>query len=293
VSKGFFDAYNEGKISHYENNEEGFKDFIKEVDKVSSRIVMESTGRYHKGLEKYLKTKGYEVYVINPTRIRHFAKSLGILSKTDNIDAKVIAMFGEKMDLERREFKSNENLRNLILRHKQLVDIIKMEKNHKEGLIDKVILKYIDKNIKGLEKELSEIDAKIIELIQSDDELKTKYDRLTKVKGIGVITAAVLLSEMPELGHLERNKITALSGLAPRNRDSGNYKGKRYIGGGRKAVRDALYMAAVSASRFDPVIREFYLRLIARGKPFKVAITACMRKLILYANIVLKESVII
>jgi transposase len=287
VSKSFFDVNLGEEINHYDNTEEGFKQFTSKISK-SDRIVMESTGRYHKRLEKYLISKGYKAYVINPIRIRNFAKSLGILAKTDKIDAKVIRLFGEKMDLDVRIFKSNDTLRNLVLRRRQLIDMIKSEGNHKEELFDKSMLKSIDKNINNLNKELAQIEEKMIFLIKSDEDLSGKYAKLMKIQGIGSITATVLLSELPELGYLDNRKITALSGLAPHNRESGTYKGKSFIGGGRKAVRNALYMAAVSASRFNPIIKEFYQRLISRGKSFKVAITACMRKLLLYANLVLK-----
>lgn len=255
-------------------------------------VVLEATGRYEKRIVLALVDAGYFVSVVNPRQVRDFAKALGINAKTDPIDAHVIARFGfliRPRTIGETHEKQDE-LNELVTRRRQLVALRTAEKNRTDKAASKVVKKSLKKIVEHLVEEIETIDQEIVRLVESDDQWKGKSELLRSTPGVGVTTAATLIAELPELGHLNRQKISALVGVAPFNRDSGQFRGRRSIFGGRRAVRSVLYMAALTARRHNPVIRKFADRLKAQGKLPKVILVACMRKLLVMLNSMVKTN---
>lgn len=255
-------------------------------------IVVEATGGYQRRVVAELVTAGHHVAVVNPRQVRDFARGLGILAKTDRLDAVAIARFGQHVrprTLAQRSEKQEE-LGQLVARRRQLVDLRTAEMNRRETITSKSVRHSLQLVIDTLNKEITRLDKQLLELVESDDEWKHTSGIVSSVPGVGPVTSASLLAELPELGELNRKQISALVGLAPYNRDSGRFQGKRAIWGGRSSVRSVLYMTALAATRWNPVIREFYRRLRAAGKLHKVAITACMRKLLVILNTMVRNN---
>ena len=255
-------------------------------------VVLEATGGYEKRIVLALVDAGYFVSVVNPRQVRDFAKGLGILAKTDRIDARVIARFGflvRPRTLAETHEKQDE-LNQLVTRRRQLITLRTAEKNRTDKATSKVVKKSLKKIVEYLVEEIETIDQEIARLVESDDQWKGKSELLQSTPGVGVTTAATLIAELPELGQLDRRKISALVGVAPFNRDSGQFRGKRTIFGGRRAVRSVLYMAALTARRHNPVIRKFADRLKAQGKLPKVILVACMRKLLVILNSMVRTN---
>jgi transposase len=251
-------------------------------------IVLEATGGLEIDVMLKIMEAGLPVAVVNPTRVREFAKAIGQYAKTDQIDAQLIAHFASKVRPAAASWKSQEQslLSALIRRRQQVIQMVTAEKNRLDTTHER-LRERVEAHITGLEEELDELLTMICEMIQADPVWKEKEQILQSVPGIGPITAATLLAELPELGTVSRQKVASLAGLAPFNRDSGRKRGKRRTFGGRSQVRRTLYMAALSASKTNPVIKRFYQRLLAKGKPKKVALTACMRKLLAIVNTML------
>jgi len=257
-----------------------------------TRIVIESTGRYSRLVAAELCAANLPVCVVNPRQARDFAKSLGRLAKTDTIDARSLAEFARVAGLRLSE-KQPENqaiLDDRITRRRQVVQMLVMERNRTEGVTDQLTLDHIKKVIHLLEQQREDLDREIAKLIDADDNWRNRRDTLVTVPGIGDNTASILVTDLPELGKLNREQIAALVGVAPINRDSGTLRGKRSIFGGRPHVRATLYMATLSAMRFNPTIKVFADRLKAAGKPFKVIAIACIRKLLTILNVMLKNN---
>lgn len=254
-------------------------------------IVLEATGGFENMVTGILVSAGFKVAMVNPRQVRDFAKATGRFAKTDKIDAAVIAFFGEVIKSEPRTIKDEvtQKLTALVTRRRQLVDMLTSEKNRLSNSHQSVH-QDIRETIAWLENRLHDIDKDIASSIKTNTLWQKKAGILTSCKGIGKVTAITMLSLLPELGALNRRKISALVGVSPFNRDSGRVRGKRYIFGGRAAVRAVLYMAALSASRWNPVIRDFYDRLKASGKATKVALTACMRRLLTILNAMIKTE---
>lgn len=255
-------------------------------------IVLEATGGYEREVVAELTDAGYRVAVINPKRARDFAKALGLAAKTDRIDARVLALFAEKVQpapLEKTPAKQAE-IQQLVARRRQLIDLRTQESNRWEITRAKAARKSIQAVLNTLEAQVREIERAIEALVESDDDWRNKAQLIASVPGLGPVTATTVVADVPELGKLNRQQISALVGLAPYNNDSGPRKGSRSISGGRKAVRCVLYMAAMAARRFNPVIKAFADRLAQHGKPHKVIITACMRKLLVILNAILKSG---
>jgi transposase len=254
-------------------------------------IAVEATGGYQRSLVVELVNAGHRVAVVNPRQVRDFARGLGILAKTDRIDAHVIARFAQQA--RPRETApltvKDAELQQLVVRRRQLVQQRTAELNRMQTVSSKTVRKSVQKMVDLLRKEIRHIENDLLTLMETDDNWKDKMDRLGSVPGVGPITAASLLAELPELGQVNRQEIAALVGVAPYNRDSGRFRGQRSIWGGRASVRSVLYMAALTARNHNPVLREFARRLEEAGKPFKVVITACMRKLLSILNTILKE----
>jgi transposase len=226
------------------------------------------------------------VSLVQATRVRQYARAAGILAKTDKVDARVLARFGAAMQPEPTPPRSaaQKLLRELESQRRHLSGLLVAEQNRLEQLHDEKLRGLTRSLLGSFKKQIARIDARIATLITQDQELPQKAQKLTGVKGVGERTAALLLAQMPELGTLNRREVAALAGLAPFNRDSGTMPGKRLIFGGRRAVRHGLYMAALVASRRNPILANFYRRLRTKEKPHKVALTAVMRKLLLALN---------
>lgn len=273
------------------NTETGCRELIVMFKSLSpSLIILEATGGLETLVAGMLVAEGFRVVVVNPRQVRDFAKATGKLAKTDRIDAKIIARFGEAIKPEPRPFKDEESqaLTALITRRRQIVDMITAEKN-RLGSSHESVKNDIKETICWLESRLVDIDNDLSKTLSENIAWKEKSEILTSCKGIGKVVSSTLLCSLPELGSLNRREISALVGICPFNRDSGKMRGKRAIFGGRATVRAMLYMAAFSAKRFNPAIKSFYDRLIQAGKPHKVAMVACMRKLLTVLNAMLKN----
>jgi transposase len=256
------------------------------------RIVVEATGGYQRAVVAELVNAGHLVAVVNPRQVRDFARGLGILAKTDRIDAYVLARYSQQAEprtVAQISEKATE-LEQLVVRRRQLIQLQTAETNRKHATPSKVVRQSIQQVIVVLRKQIDQVEQEILALVESDDDWKDKMNRLGSVPGVGPVTAASLLAELPELGQVNRQEIAALVGVAPFNRDSGRFRGKRSIWGGRASVRSVLYMAALTARTHNPILRAFAKRLEAAGKPFKVVITACMRKLLTILNTILKDG---
>ena len=258
----------------------------------STLIVLEATGGYERRLAAGLHDAGCEVAIVNPKQVRDFAKALGRLAKTDRLDAEVLALFAQKIQPRPSEKcpEKRAELDALVARRRQLLQLRTMERNRLHMAEYKLTRKSIQKVIDVLQKQIDELDAAIAKLIESDDDWRQKAQLLESVPGVGAVTSATLVAELPELGKLNRQAIAALAGVAPFNHDSGQHAGQRQVRGGRAGVRTALYMAALTARRFNPVLKRFADRLQSAGKAAKVILTACMRKLLTILNTMVKNN---
>jgi transposase len=254
-------------------------------------IVLEATGGYEAAAAAALASAGLPVAIVNPRQVRDFARAAGILAKTDQIDAATLALFAERIRPEVRPLPDalTEELTALVARRRQLVEMLLSETNRLR-LASAAVRRGIEKHIQWLERQLRDTDQDLERRVQASPLWRAKDKLLRSVPGIGPTTARTLLAELPELGRLDRREIAALVGVAPFNRDSGTLRGRRVIWGGRSAVRRTLYMATLTATRFNPLLRAFYERLRARGKPAKVALVACMRKLLTILNAMLRDG---
>lgn len=297
VSKAKLDVYilPEKHFFTVDNDKKGFAVLTAKLKQRNIRLViLEATGGYELPAAYALLDKQIPVSVINPKRIKKFAGAKDLNCKTDKTDAKLIAEFAHLMKPEPRELltKDLRGIKELITRRSQLVDEITAEKSRCEAIIDKEVLNDIKSHLKHLKTRVKSIQTKIKTRIKNNSEYKKLFDFYVSLPGIGEITAATLIANMPELGYLDKNEIAALLGVAPYNADSGQKNGKRFIRGGRKSTRDTFYMATLSACFHNPVIKDFYQRLLANGKAQKVAISACMRKFIVIINAKLKEFLV-
>jgi transposase len=275
------------------NDTAGFGQLLEELPAAGScLVVIEATGGYQSRVVGVLVAAGHRVAVVNPRQVRDFARSLGILAKTDRLDARVIARFGAQVNPRPVEIGSEKQaeLRELVTRRRQLVAWRTAEQNRLETTLTKVVRKNIRHLLEQLDKQIRQLEEAIGELLQNEPELASKAALLETVPGVGPVTVTSLLVDLPELGRLDRQQVAALVGVAPFNRDSGKFHGRRAIWGGRAALRSVLYMAALTARRSNPLIRDFANRLEAAGKPFKVVLTACMRKLLVILNSIVKNN---
>ena len=255
-------------------------------------IVLEATGGFETTVAAALAAANLPLVVVNPRQIRNFARALGRLAKTDALDAEVIARFAEMVRPELRPIASAEAqaLGELVARRRQIVEMIVAETNRRRQLTQPRLIRGLDRHLKTLQKELSELEQDIDDQIRGSPVWREKEDLLISSPGIGSTTARTLIAELPELGSLNRRKIAALVGFAPVNRDSGTMRGKRPITGGRGTVRSALYMSALAAIRCNPPIKALYTRMRAAGKPAKVALVAAAHKLLTILNAMLREK---
>lgn len=298
VSKATLDIAASSTIEQFSvaNDTDGFDFIIAELRKYDVALVlMEATGGLEAAVACALQTEGFEIAVVNPRQARDFARAMGYLAKTDRIDARVLTQMAEVINRhpERERFiralpdVERQVLAAMVVRRRQLISMLVAERN-RLYLAHPQSRKSINIIMKALEDELARIDEDMNNHIQNH--FKELSERLSRVKGVGAMTVAALLAEVPELGNLSRREISALVGVAPVNRDSGSMRGRRTIFGGRTGVRTALYMATLVATRFNPVIKAFYTHLVAAGKPKKVALVACMRKLLTILNAMLRKN---
>jgi transposase len=255
-------------------------------------IVVEATGGYERTVVAALIEAGFAVALVNPRQVRDYARGIGVLAKTDRLDAEVLARFAREVQpqpLAKTSEKQRE-LDDLVTRRRQLVALRTMESNRCETTTSKLARQSIDKVLAVLNRQIERLETAIAHLIENDDDWRHKGQLLQSVPGIGPGTSATLIAELPELGQLNRQEIAALAGLAPYNHDSGRLRGQRSIWGGRSSVRAGLFMATLAARRCNPVIRRFAQRLQKAGKCFKVIMTACMRKLLIIMNVLVKTN---
>jgi len=272
------------------NDEPGISALLKRLES-ADLVIIEATGGLEVPVASALATAGIGVAVVNPRQVRDFARATGQLAKTDALDAQVLVRFGAavKPEVRRLPDAQAQALEALVNRRRQLVEMLTAEKNRRANS-PKVIHKSIDEHIRWLEKRLAGFDDELAALIRATPIWRERDELLRSVPGVGPVLATTLLAHLPELGELNRKQIAALAGLAPFNRDSGKLRGSRCIWGGRAQVRRVLYMAVVSAVRSNPVIKNFYAQLRARGKYPKSALTACMRKLLVILNATLRNN---
>jgi transposase len=276
----------------FPNSEQGIAKLLEWVGSVSpTLVVMEATGGFEVPAAAALAAAGVAVVIANPRQVRDFAKATGQLAKTDELDAHILALFAERVRPPVRPLLDEEAraLDAIIGRRRQIIEMIVAEKN-RLGFALPPVHKGIQKHIRWLERQLSDVDQDLDDLIRNSPVWRTKNDLLRDVPGVGPNLSRTLIAELPELGHLSHKQIAALVGVAPFSRDSGLMRGKRMIWGGRASVRSALYLGIWSASKWNPVIRVFYQRLRANGKPPKVAQVACMRKLLTILNAMLRDG---
>jgi len=281
-----------GEEMSFANTEDGIgvmRDFIQSFS--ARLVVLEATGGWEADAVSALAAKGLPVVVVNARQVRNFAKATGLLAKTDKIDARTIARFAEAVKPEVRPLKDEEaqRLDAFLARRRQLLQMSTAEKN-RLVLAPRWTKKDIQAHIEWLEKELGKVNRELQKLIKESPLWRERDEILQSAKGVGPTLSMTLISDLPELGALSRKKIAALVGVAPLNRDSGKYRGRRIIWGGRSQIRVVLYMAARAAIRFNPVIRDFAERLKKAGKPYKVVVTACMRKLLTILNTMVKNG---
>jgi transposase len=280
-------------LGQFDNSPPGRQTLVQQlVASGPTLVALEASGGYERPVCQTLQEAGLAVAVVQPGCVRHFAKSLKVLAKTDRIDAQMIARFAATAQPRATppERENRRKMRALCERRQQIVEDRVRETNRLETCFDPAMAKHIQEQLEHLQQLEADLDQQIQTLVEEDAEFRQTRQTLMTPKGIGAKTAATLLAHLPELGTLTRGEIAAIAGLAPHPQDSGNWHGKRRIYGGRAAVRQALYMAAKTAARWCPVISVFYQRLRAQGKPYNVALIACARKMLIHLNTLVKQQ---
>ena len=300
VSKGRLDVFvrwgeareEKGELFDVPNDDAGIDELLARLEKARpALVVLEATGGFERPVAAALAALGFAVAVVNPRQARNFARATGRLAKTDRIDAQSLARFAGAVRPMPRPVPDEEArvLGEILCRRRQVVGMLTAEKNRLLTATAKAVKKRIEAHVRWLEKELERTDRDLDGTIEESPAWRKNEELLRSVPGVGPVLARTLLAELPELGTLAPKQLAALVGVAPLNRDSGVLRGKRAIWGGRSGVRAALYMGALAATRFNPAVKAFYGRLLATGKPKKVALVACMRKLLLILNAMLRN----
>ena len=294
ISKDHLDAYRmrDGASRRFANDRTGHQAFIGWVGQSGSRIVYEPTGPYHRALERRLADAGFALVKVNPRQARRFAEATGKLAKTDRLDAAMLARMGALLDLEARPVRSPilNDLKDLHMARQALVKSRTAAKNRAKNLTLTILKRHNGEQLRQIERQIAAIETEIMAIIKADPDLARRFAILVSIPGVSAITGFALLIELPELGTLENGQAASLAGLAPVARQSGNWTGRAFIRGGRANVRQALYMPALVAIRFNPDLKAKYEQLKAAGKASKVAITAVMRKLVILANTLIRDG---
>lgn len=281
-----------GQFHTIPNTEAHIRHFVKILkDYNVERIVVEASGRYEHALVQACDQAGLPIIVVNPISVRRYAQAIGVLAKTDRIDAQVIARYAATLKPEIKPIpdKTSQKIKDLLIRRSQLLEMSTMEKNRLQ-ILPKYLLRSIKSLLRVLQSQIETVTRQIDQEVAKVDQWRTKMEIMTSVPGVGKVLAYTFLSELPELGSLNRKEIAALVGVAPINRDSGKLNGKRRIRGGRHRVRTVMFMAMLSSIQCNPVFKRFYERLKAQGKIPKVALIACMRKMIVVLNTMVKNQ---
>lgn len=295
VAKKHFDlhSFKTGQDRRMENSADGIRQCVALCNEIRPKlIVMEATGGYERTLAATVQAEGFAVAVVNPRRIRDFARAAGQIAKTDKLDARIIAQFAATMQPRPTEQidENTQKLKALVARRSQLVGLHTAESNRTEHADTKSIQRSIAAVVKVIGTQLKSIDRQIERHIQNTPQLRQRSEIIDSAPGIGPVTAHMLATELPELGRLNRRQIAALVGLAPIARDSGAFRGKRMTGGGRKQIRSRLFMPTLVAVRHNPILKAYYTGLLSRGKCKMVALVAVMRKLICILNAMVKNN---
>ena len=294
VGKNVLDAYIHERDIHIQvtNDGKGIQKLLGRLNRYQvERIVVEATGRYERELAAAAVDKELPIIVVNPLHVRRYAGAIGQLAKTDKIDAKIIAQYAALIKPEARtQFGPKQRkIKDLLVRRRQLVEMATMEKNRYQ-IMPKFMNGDIKRHINHIQKQIEKLDKQLSSTIDACDEWKAKRKVLESMPGVGDQVVFSLLADLPELGQLNNKQIAALTGVAPYNRDSGSMRGKRRIRGGRHGVRTTLFMAVMCAVQHNPIIRLFYRRLVAAGKHKKVALTACIRKMVIMLNAMIRDG---
>ena len=296
IAKSHLDVAIGNEKHRFTNDALGHGQLIKWVKRLEEavQVICEPSGGYERRLVQTLAGARIKVSLVQANRVRQFARAAGILAKSDRIDAEVLCEFGKVMQPQTvtAATSEQERLRELESQRGHLTRLLVMEQNRGARVSDASVVRLNRSLIHQIKKQIEKLDLLIKEHIEQSPRLSAKAEKLTSIKGVGLRTAALLVAQMPELGQLNRREVAALVGVAPFNRDSGKMRGKRAIYGGRRFVRHGLYMAALVAARHNPILRNFYLRLRAAGKPAKLALTATMRKLLIVLNSALKPDLV-
>lgn len=294
ISKDHLDAHrmSDGASRRFTNDKAGHKAFAHWVDRGGARIVYEPTGPYHRAFERKLADADFALVKVNPRQARRFAEATGKLAKTDRIDAAMLARMGALLDLEARPARSPilNDLKDLSMAREALVKNRTAAKNRAKSLTLPILRHHNAEQLRQIERHIAAIETEIMALIKADPELARRFAILVSIPGVSAITAFAMIIDMPELGNLQNAQAASLAGLAPVARQSGKWTGRAFIRGGRANLRQALYMPALVATRFNPDLKAKYDQLKAAGKASKVAITAVMRKLIILANALIRDS---
>lgn len=294
ISKDHLDAHrvSDGASRRFTNDRNGHRAFLTWAGQPGARIVYEPTGPYHRAFERRLAEAGYALVKVNPRRARRFAEAIGRLAKTDRLDAAMLARMGALLGLEAHPPRSPilNDLKDLQMAREALVKNRTAAKNRAKNLTLPILKRHNAEQLRQIERQMAAIETEIMALIEADPDLARRFAILVSIPGVSAITAFVLLIDMPELGTLGNGQAASLAGLAPVARQSGQWTGRAFIRGGRANVRQALYMPALVAMRFNPDLKAKYHHLIAAGKPAKKAITAIMRKLVVLANALLRDN---
>ena len=281
-----------GECFSVENNAKGIKEALKRIKPYNpTRIIIEATGRLELPFACAATKAKLPIVVANPMRVHKFIGSIGQLAKTDKIDAQMIAYYGEALKPRLTEIKADniQKISDLLIRRSQLVEMRTMEKN-RDSIMSKEISRSNQRLIKQIQKEMTWVEERLNKFIEETPDWNQTLEILLSVKGVGKVLAYTLLSDLPELGQLNRKEVAALVGVAPMNRESGAYRGKRRIRGGRARIRTVLFMAMMSTIQSNPKFKREYQALVAKGKPKKVALVACMRKMITILNTMVKKG---
>ena len=295
VAKAWLDVASSGEeaVRRVANDAEGIAALVVDLtSRAPQLVVLEATGGYERAVTAALTVAGIPVAVVNPRQVRDFAKATGQLAKSDVLDARVLARFAQRIQPPARPLPDAvaQELASLLTRRRQLLEMRTAEQNRRPSLAAR-LRPALDAHLVWLSQQIADLDEELGQTLRQSPVWREKEELLRSIPGIGPVVARTLLGELPELGSLDRWQAAALAGVAPLTQDSGRRQGARRTWGGRGAVRAALYMAAVVASRHNPVIQTLYQRLRAAGKPAKVALVACMRKLLTMANAILRDGV--